>query len=170
VRDITKLYEFKESALDVSNVKLAGVLMLRLENQILEFQGYKILIPSGEIDLYTAPQFKQSLISILDETEQHLILDMHNVRFMDSTGISTLMSAVKRINSNGGTVNLVGTKPNIDRILCTTNISAFIASHQNIEDAIEAISSVVSCDSGSDRCDVVTENHLSKDTLDTAHI
>jgi len=112
----------------------------RIGSQVVEMQGHRILVLSGEIDVYSSPQFKQAIISILDGDEQHLIIDMQEVTYMDSTGLSILTSVVKRISPNGRTVNLVGCKPHIERVLHITKISTFIALHQNTEDALKAIS------------------------------
>jgi anti-anti-sigma regulatory factor len=94
---------------------------------------------------------------------------MHNIRFVDCTGISTLMSAVKRVSSNTGTVNLVGCKSQLVRILCITAMYAFIALHQSIDDAIEAISGLASHCSALDEMPVVAECH-SLETIDTTYI
>ena len=108
--------------------------------QIIQIQGYQVLVLSGDIDVYSAPQLKQSIISILDEDTQHLIIDMHNVIYIDSCVITTLISAVKRVKSKGGTLNLVGCSSRIEHVLCITKVSAFMTLHANVEDAIEALS------------------------------
>jgi anti-sigma B factor antagonist len=113
---------------------------IRLETQIVEVQGHKVLNLSGEIDVYSAPQFKQAVVSILDGAQQHLIVDMHNVRYMDSSGFGILLSAVKRLRPNGGTVNLIGCASSIDRVLHITKLDAIFALHQNMDEVMKAIS------------------------------
>ena len=113
---------------------------LKFSSQIVDFQGHKVLSVSGEIDAYAAPQFMQAVTNILDGDEQHLIIDMHNVEYIDSTGLSILVFAMKRLSQNDGIVNLVGCKPNIERIFFVTQLSTFMALHQTIEDALKAIS------------------------------
>lgn len=112
----------------------------KLDSQIMENQGHKILVLSGVIDIYTALQLKQIYIGILDGTEQHLIADIHNVVYMDSTGLGILIGVAKSISPKGGTLHLVGCNSRIKHMLYVTNLSWFIPVHKNIDDAIKAIS------------------------------
>jgi len=122
------------------NMKPANACESDFGIQIVELQGHSILVLSGDIDVNSAPHLKHSIISILDRTDHDLIIDMHNVIYMDSTGVSTLLSAMKHLSPNGGSLNLVGCSPRIERILDITHLSSFIALHENMDDAIEAIS------------------------------
>lgn len=115
---------------------------IRLDTQIRDMQGYKVLCLSGEIDVYSAPQFKQAVVSILDGDQQHLIVDMHDVRYMDSSGFGILLSAVKRLRPMGGTVNLVGCASPIDRVLHITKLDAIFALYENMDSALEAVAAV----------------------------
>jgi anti-sigma B factor antagonist len=110
------------------------------EFDITEIQGHNVLVLSGDIDAFKAPQLKQSIISILDEDTQHLILDMFKVDYIDSTVICTLIGATKRLKSRGGTLNLVGCSSHIERVLCITKVSPFITLHENMDDALKALS------------------------------
>lgn len=106
----------------------------------VEERGYVILTVSGEIDTHTALQFKQSVVRVLNEDQQHLIIDMHNINYMDTSGLGILAYAEEHLSINGGTVNLVGCKPIVDNIFCATHLPTFIALHQCMDDAMEAIS------------------------------
>jgi anti-sigma B factor antagonist len=111
-----------------------------LESKVVEMQGHKVLTVSGEIDAYSAPQFKLAVMNILDETDQHLIVDMHNIRYMDSSGFAILLSALKRLSPTGGSLHLIGCTPTINRLLEITKLSSIMALHQNMNDAMEALS------------------------------
>lgn len=124
----------------MSNFIPVSVDNLRFGSHIVELQGHNVLVLSGEIDAYTAPQLKQSIASILDGHEEHLIVDMLKVRYMESIGISILIFAVKRLSPNGGTVNLVGCQPHIDRLLSITKMSTIFTLYENMYDAMEALS------------------------------
>ena len=78
-------------------------------------------------------------MSILNGGEQHLIMDMHDIRYMDSSGLGILAFAVKHLSPNAGTVNLVGCNATTVRALFITQMSAFVALHQNMDEAMEAI-------------------------------
>lgn len=110
------------------------------EFQVVESRGHKILALSGDLDWHTVTQFEQVVVNILDEGAQHLVIDMQNVRYVDNNSYSPLVSAVKRLSPNGGTVNLVGCSERIERKFNVTRLSTYIALHPNMDDAIRAIS------------------------------
>jgi anti-sigma B factor antagonist len=76
----------------------------------------------GEIDLYTAPQLHSELGAALDDGARRLLVDMSRVEFCDSTGLSVLLSAMKRVRASGGELELVAPKPAVRKILVVTGL------------------------------------------------
>lgn len=112
---------------------------IRLETRIDKIEGHSVLALSGEIDVYSAPQFKQAVTGILDANERHLIVDMNNVKYMDSSGFGILLSAVKRLRPIEGTVNLVGCAAPIDRVLRITKLDTLFNMYPTMDEAMKAI-------------------------------
>jgi anti-sigma B factor antagonist len=114
---------------------------IRLDTKYREEQGYKILEVEGEIDVYTAPQFKEAVNKIIAGGQKDLIVDMSQVSYMDSSGFGTLLSATKRLRPEGGTVNLVSVNSAIDRMLRITRLNTVFGIYSTTSDAIESIQS-----------------------------
>jgi len=117
----------------------ADVEGIRLETGIREIDGMKVLDVAGEIDVYTAPQFKDAVNSIIDDGQKHLIIDMGAITYMDSSGFGALLSATRRLRPQGGTINLVKCNTSIDRILRITRLNTVFAVYDSLDDAISAI-------------------------------
>ncbi|MDQ3978519.1 MAG: STAS domain-containing protein [Actinomycetota bacterium] len=60
----------------------------------------------GELDLVTVPGFEQRLESLRVEGARQLTLDLADLVFIDSTGLSALVSALKRYRADGGDIVL----------------------------------------------------------------
>jgi anti-sigma B factor antagonist len=60
----------------------------------------------GELDLVTVPTFVQRLDSLHEEGARQLTLDLTDLAFIDSTGLSALVSALKRYRASGGDIVL----------------------------------------------------------------
>jgi anti-sigma B factor antagonist len=56
----------------------------------------------GELDLQTAPALRQRLHGALEDGPIHLVLELSALTFMDSTGISVLVDALKHARRLGG--------------------------------------------------------------------
>lgn len=70
----------------------------------------------GEVDLYTAPELKQSLQQIVSQGATKLVIDMSETTFIDSTTLGVLLGVVKRVRPEGGAVVLVCPDRNVRRI------------------------------------------------------
>lgn len=111
---------------------------IRLQTGISEMDGHKILDVVGEIDVYTAPEFREAVHSIITSGQKHLIINMAKVTYMDSSGFGTLLSATKRLRPMGGTVNLVRCSSSIDRILRITRLNTIFGLYDSVDEAVRA--------------------------------
>ncbi|MUL44074.1 STAS domain-containing protein [Streptomonospora sp. PA3] len=89
----------------------------------------------GEIDLYTAPQLQSGLVNALEDGARRLMVDMSQVEFCDSTGMSVLLSAMKRARTKEGDLALVAPKPGVRKVLEVTGLDAVFT----IEDSTDAL-------------------------------
>jgi anti-sigma B factor antagonist len=60
----------------------------------------------GELDLTTAPRLEQRLAELHGEGARRLTVDLRALTFIDSSGLSALVSTLKRYRSDGGDVVL----------------------------------------------------------------
>lgn len=112
---------------------------IRLETSTREINDFTILDMSGEIDVYTAPKFKEVVNQIINSGQKDLIVNMQHVSYMDSSGFGTLLSATKRLRPDGGTVNLVACNNSIDRMLHITRLNTVFNTYRTIDEVIEAL-------------------------------
>lgn len=114
---------------------------IRLETNVRDVDGMNVLDVTGEIDVYTAPQFKEAINSVLSGGQKHLIINLAEVTYMDSSGFGALLSATKRLRPIGGTVNLVKCSGSIDRILKITRLNTIFGIFQSIDEALKTAKS-----------------------------
>jgi len=122
--------------LQTGGVTLEGI---RLETKLTDFNGINVLDVTGEIDVYTAPKFKEAINSVLSMGQNHLIINLAEVTYMDSSGFGALLSATKRLRPIGGTVNLVKCSGSINRILQITRLNTVFNTYDSIDEAVEAV-------------------------------
>jgi anti-sigma B factor antagonist len=103
-------------------------------------EGRHVISLSGEVDLYTAPEFKQQLLEVIAQGAQTVIVDLTNTTFIDSTTLGVLVGGVKRLRPNGGQLSLVCSDRNITKIFEITGLDRVFTIHATREEAVEAIS------------------------------
>lgn len=93
---------------------------------------------AGEIDIYAAPDFKEALVNGIDAGVRHMIVDLTDVTFIDSTALGVLISGAKRVRPRGGRLDIVCTDENIIRIFEITGLNRIFGIHLSRTEAIEA--------------------------------
>lgn len=66
----------------------------------------RIIQPEGVLDGQNAPQVRQEINDCLEAGAQAILLDLKDVTFIDSSGLGSLVSSLKTINSTGSTLYL----------------------------------------------------------------
>jgi anti-sigma B factor antagonist len=61
-----------------------------------------VIAVSGEIDLFTAPEFKQRVMAPIAAGVDHVIVDLTETTFVDSSSLGVLIGAHRRLKSRGG--------------------------------------------------------------------
>jgi anti-sigma B factor antagonist len=78
---------------------------------------------SGEIDMLTAPQLLDCLLTAAETHPRELVVDLTLVTFMDSSGIAALIKAHKRLPPTSNIV-LRGVRRNVRTVLELTAVNA----------------------------------------------
>ena len=68
-----------------------------------------VLRVTGEVDLSTAPMLRERIRELAARGAVHLIADLSQVDFIDSTGLGVLVGGLKRVREDGGSLALVVT-------------------------------------------------------------
>jgi anti-sigma B factor antagonist len=77
---------------------------------------------SGEVDIQSSPVLDETLVAVLDQGLASVIVDLEEVSFLDSTGLSVLIVALKRCQKAGGDLRLRDPQPNVFRVLEITGL------------------------------------------------
>ena len=111
-----------------------------IKTEQLGDESYVIAL-AGEVDLYTAPEFKQQLLDVIAKGGRNVVVDFSETTFIDSTTLGVLVGGVKRLRQNGGQLALVSTDRNITKIFEITGLDRVFAIHGTRAEAVDAVSS-----------------------------
>jgi len=97
---------------------------------------------AGEVDLYTAPEFKQQLLDVISKGAKSVVVDFSNTTFIDSTTLGVLVGGVKRLRPSGGSLALVCTDQNISKIFEITGLDRVFEIYPTRAEAVSNIDGV----------------------------
>ena len=100
-----------------------------------------VIALSGEVDLYTAPEFKQQLLEVIAHGGKDVVVDFTKTTFIDSTTLGVLVGGVKRLRAQDGRLSLVCSDRNITKIFEITGLDRVFPIHSSRDDALAAVAS-----------------------------
>jgi len=109
-----------------------------IKTEQLADDAYVIAL-TGEVDLYTAPEFKQQLLEAIGDGAKHVIVDFSNTTFIDSTTLGVLVGGVKRLRQNDGQLSLVCSDRNITKIFEITGLDRVFTIYPTRVEAVEKL-------------------------------
>jgi anti-sigma B factor antagonist len=91
---------------------------------------------SGEVDLYTAPEFKQQLLDVIADGGRDVVVDFSDTTFIDSTTLGVLVGGVKRLRAQDGRLSLVCSDRNITKIFEITGLDRVFTIYPTRDEAL----------------------------------
>ena len=101
--------------------------------------GTHVIELGGEVDLYTAPEFKERLLQLIEEGKTRIVVDLTKATFIDSTTLGVLVGGVKRLRPSGGSLALVCSDQNILKIFEITGLDRVFPIHSSRDEALSAL-------------------------------
>lgn len=86
---------------------------------------------SGEMDLSVAPDFRLVMEPLVGNADQDLIVNMKDLKYIDSTGIGILLSILKARHGMNASFTVEEVPPQIQRLFEMTGIAKFFAPQEN---------------------------------------
>jgi anti-sigma B factor antagonist len=111
-----------------------------IKTERLDDNSYVIAL-AGEVDLYTAPEFKQQLLEVIGNGAKDVIVDFSDTTFIDSTTLGVLVGGVKRLRTNEGQLSLVCSDRNITKIFEITGLDRVFTIYGSRDEAVAGIGS-----------------------------
>jgi anti-sigma B factor antagonist len=93
----------------------------------------------GEVDIFTAPRFKECMIDLLDAGVRRLVVDLADVTFIDSTALGVLIGGVRRVHGAGGAMAVVVASRPVERVLGVTGLDRVFSLYATLDEALASL-------------------------------
>lgn len=93
-----------------------------------------VTVNADRIDAAVAIQFKDRMREALSGAKGRLVMDLHRVTFIDSSGLGAIVAAMK-LMPPGAKLELAGLTPAVDKVFRMTRMDSIFAIHADAEAA-----------------------------------
>jgi anti-sigma B factor antagonist len=107
----------------------------KVEIEVVDEEGYRILRPSGDLDVYTVGSLRDAIGRMIDEETPKVVVDLDGVPFMDSSGLGALMGGVRRLREAGGDLAVACTREQHLKLFAITGFGEGVSIAPTVEEA-----------------------------------
>jgi anti-sigma B factor antagonist len=101
-----------------------------------EQSGITIVDVSGDIDMGTSPGLRKLLLESLPKTAR-LVVNMGEVRYIDSSGIASLVEVLMKARNNQKQLVLFGLNRTVQEVLQLTRLATVFEIRETEEEALQ---------------------------------
>ena len=103
-------------------------------------ESVEVLAFPSRADAKVAGEARKELQALIDEGRVRLVFDLSGVDFVDSSGLSVLVTALKKTRSVGGDVALVGLTDPVRSLIELTRLQSAFSMFDDVDTAVSQLS------------------------------
>jgi anti-sigma B factor antagonist len=103
---------------------------------VTDRDGWRVVTATGQLDVATAPEFRQTLVQAQYGGETHVVVDLNGVEFIDSMGLGILVGGLKRARTHQCQFVVACEHPRILRVLELTGLGHVLRVVPDVESVV----------------------------------
>jgi len=113
-----------------------------MEFKIDKLENYTLIqVIEEKLDTHIAPTLKSELVLVSGNGEKNIVLDLSNVRYCDSSGLSAILVANRLCKNASGTFVLTGLNEAVERLITISQLDTVLNITNTVEEGVELIKS-----------------------------
>lgn len=109
-------------------------------NLQIEDKGAAVLMEINEerLDAHNSGDLKNQMLKLFEDGKNNLVVDLHAVRFVDSSGLGALVSGFKNASSRNGSLKLAGLQLQVKSMFELTRLHRVFEIFNDTDEALES--------------------------------
>lgn len=99
-------------------------------------QDATVLRCDGRLTMVAAPALKNAIDEAVEAGTVHVVVDLGETTFVDSSGLGALVAGLKRTRQAGGDLRIAEPQEQVRMVLALTNLDRILQPFERLEDAL----------------------------------
>ncbi|MEG4293383.1 STAS domain-containing protein [Microcoleus sp. C2C3] len=100
--------------------------------------NYQLFRLTGLLDAFSEATFRKVLSKCIEEGPKHVILDLSQIDFVDSSGLGALVQLVKKAQTLDGTLQIVS-NPRVTQTVKLVRLEKFLSLQPSVDEAVKNV-------------------------------
>lgn len=101
--------------------------------------GVTVVAPTGRLDVAGAPALKEAITEAANSGTPRVVIDLEGVSFVDSTGLGSVIAALKQIRSKEGELRLAAPNQQVRVVLELTTLDRVFPYYATVDEALAGL-------------------------------
>lgn len=101
-------------------------------------EKYQLFRLTGLLDAFSEPTFRKVIGKCVEEGPKHIILDLSQIDFVDSSGLGALVQLAKQAQSAKGGLQIV-TNPRVTQTVKLVRLEQFLSLQPSVQAALDNV-------------------------------
>lgn len=101
-------------------------------------EKYQLFRLTGLLDAFSEPTFRKVIGKCVEEGPKHIILDLSQIDFVDSSGLGALVQLAKQAQSANGGLQIV-TNPRVTQTVKLVRLEQFLSLQPSVQEALDKV-------------------------------
>ncbi|MBL1257272.1 STAS domain-containing protein [Methylocystis sp. Sn-Cys] len=97
-----------------------------------------LIVKEERLDAHNSSELKERILRTLEEGGRRLVVDLADVKFIDSSGLGALLSGYKNASQRSGTFVLSGLQPRVRSMFELTRLNRVFEIYPRLQEAISS--------------------------------
>jgi anti-sigma B factor antagonist len=111
-----------------------------MQLDVRQHNEVSVVAVAGELDAARAPELENAVAKLLSGGRSQLVIDLSGTKFVDSSGLATLVRLLKRTRSGGGALGLCGLQPPVRKVFDLTRLDKAFDVYGDASEAVRRLS------------------------------
>jgi len=95
-----------------------------------------IVVKEERLDAHNSSELKTQMLNLFEDGKTNLIVNLDTVRFVDSSGLGSLVSGFKNASARNGNLKLCNLQPQVKSMFELTRLHRVFEIFPNLDDAL----------------------------------
>src|SRR2546428_14178452 len=101
--------------------------------------GITVVAPTGRLDVAGAPALKEAISEVVKNGPPRIVIVMEGVSFVDSTGLGSVISALKQVRGSQGELRLAAPNQQARVVLELTTLDPVFPYYAAVDEALTGL-------------------------------
>jgi anti-sigma B factor antagonist len=105
----------------------------------VERTGIQVIDIVGEVNIYNVSRLREVLSAAILRKPSEIVVNLSDVRYIDSSGLGVLLGGLKRLRAEGGSIRIAAANAFVTKVLVLTGMTNIFPVFATVTEAIQNI-------------------------------